>query len=118
MSKTQHIRAVVEEQFIQSKTGKLEDCEDATYISDHFIAIIDGATSHTTRRWNEETGGKVAAKIIGQAFSEIPFDCTARQAADLITSGWRFFSADFNTLSKTTFAIVAAAQSRALSFMF
>ena len=86
MSKTQLIRAVVEERFIQSKTGKLEDCEDSLLINEHFIVVIDGATSHTTRRWNEETGGKVAVKIIGQAFNEMPPDYTARQGANLMTS--------------------------------
>jgi len=100
MSKTQHIRAVVEEQFIQSKTGRLEDCEDSILINEHFIAVIDGATSHTTRRWDKETGGKIAAKIIGQAFSEMPFDYTARQAADLMTSMINDFYARFN-ITKT-----------------
>jgi len=98
MSKTQHVRAVIEEQFIQSKTGKLEDCEDSIHISDYFIAVIDGATSHTTRRWDKETGGKVAAKTIGQAFSEMSPDYTARQAADLITSMINDFYARFNII--------------------
>ena len=100
MFKTQHVKAVVEEQFVQSKTGRLEDCEDSILINEHFIAVIDGATSHTTRRWDKETGGKVAAKIIVQAFSEMSPDYTARQATDLITSMINDFYARFN-ITKT-----------------
>ena len=98
MSKTQHIKAVVKEQFIQSKTGRSEDCEDSILINEHFIAAIDGATSHTTRRWNKETGGKVALKTIGQAFNEMPPDYTARQAADLMTSMINDFYARFDMI--------------------
>jgi len=98
MSKPQHLSASIEEQFIQSKTGSLENCEDSIHINDHFIAVIDGATSHTTRRWNKETGGKAAVKIIGDAFSEIPFNYTARQAVDLITSRINDFYIRFNVV--------------------
>lgn len=86
MSRLQHLKAVVQEQFLQSKTGSLKDCEDSIHLSDYFIAVIDGATSHTTRKWNEETGGKVAAKIIGRAFNDMPPEVTAREAAGLMTS--------------------------------
>ncbi len=80
-----HSEAVIEEQLVLSKTGRPEDCEDALYKSRHFIAVIDGATSHTTRRWNNQTGGQVAKEIIGQTFEQMPSDYSARQAADLIT---------------------------------
>lgn len=86
MSRLQHLKAVVQEQFLQSKTGSLTDCEDSIHLSDYFIAVIDGATSHTTRKWNEETGGKVATKIIGRAFNDMPPEVTAREAAGLMTS--------------------------------
>ncbi len=81
----QPLKAVIEEQFIQSKTGKLSDCEDTLHISAHYIAVIDGATSKSERRWEGETGGRRAAAIINQAFKELNPNCTARQAADRIT---------------------------------
>ena len=80
------LKTVLEEQFIQSKTGNPEDCEDAIHTSKHYIAVIDGATSKTERRWEGETGGRRAAAIIDQAFNQMPPDCTARQAADLMTA--------------------------------
>jgi glycerophosphoryl diester phosphodiesterase len=81
----QPLKAVIEEQFIQSKTGNIEDCEDTLYTGEHYVSIIDGATAKSERRWEGETGGRRAASIISQAFNEIPPDCSARQAADLIT---------------------------------
>ena len=44
---SQHPEAIIEEQFIQSKTGDPDDCEDALYINEYFVAVIDGATSKT-----------------------------------------------------------------------
>ena len=86
MAPAQHLKTVIEEQFLQSKTGILEDCEDKLYIGKHYIAVIDGATSKTQRRWQGETGGRIAAEIISQSFYDMPPDCTARQAADLMTA--------------------------------
>ena len=86
MSASQSLRAVVEEKFVQSKTGRMEDCEDSIHVCENFIAVIDGATSKTDRLWGHETGGRTASKMIRRAFREMPFDTTARQAADLMTS--------------------------------
>lgn len=84
--KSQSLQAIVEEQSIQSKTGRLDECEDLIHISEDFVAVIDGFTSKTSRRWNDKAGGQAAAKIISRAFDEMPHDCTARQAVDLMTT--------------------------------
>ena len=81
----------VEEQFLISKTGRLDDCEDALSIGKHFVAVIDGATSATTTRWNGETSGKVAARLLVEACDQLPYDATARQAVDLLTSAIQGF---------------------------
>jgi len=96
MTRPHYPEAVIEEQFILSKTGRPEDCEDSIHKSQHFISVIDGATSHTTRRWSNKTGGQVAQKIIGQVFEQMPPDYSARQAADLITHTINDFYAGFN----------------------
>src|SRR5712692_3661702 len=85
------LQPIVEEQFILSKTGLPEDCEDAIHISSHFIAVIDGATSTSKRRWGGETSGRVAAGILNEAFTLIPRDATVRQAADFMTAAIRAF---------------------------
>jgi hypothetical protein len=97
---SRHLKALVEEQFIQSKTGNPDDCEDAFHINEHFVAVIDGATSKTARRWNRETCGRTAVKIIRQALDKMPGDYTARQAADLMTSLVHTCYTDYNALAE------------------
>ncbi len=83
--------ATVIETLIQSKTGVPADCEDCIHLSEHFIAVIDGATSKTQDRWDGKTSGRVAADIIDATFHQMPPDCTARQAADRLTLAIREF---------------------------
>jgi glycerophosphoryl diester phosphodiesterase len=97
---SRHLEALIEEQFIQSKTGNPDDCEDALHINEHFVAVIDGATSKTARRWNRETGGRTALTIVRQAFDAMPGDYTARQAADLMTSLVHRCYTDYNALEE------------------
>jgi hypothetical protein len=86
------------EAYSQSKTGNQQDCEDRIHISDHFIAVIDGATSKTHDRWDNQTGGQKSAEIIDATLHHLPHDCTARQAADLLTSNIRAFYIEKNIL--------------------
>jgi glycerophosphoryl diester phosphodiesterase len=91
MDKRTPIGATIVESYSQSKTGNQQDCEDRIHISDHFIAVIDGATSKTHDRWDRQTGGQKAAEIIDVTLHHLPHDCTARQAADLMTSNIKAF---------------------------
>lgn len=79
------------EQSLISKTGNEETCEDAIYIGPHFVAVIDGVTSKTQRRWDGKTGGRIAAEIIKEVFQHIPSDVTARQAVDIFTAAIQIF---------------------------
>ncbi|EFH88866.1 hypothetical protein [Ktedonobacter racemifer] len=79
------LQYTVEEQFLASKTGVEADCEDVFYVGPHFVAVIDGATSKTPRRWDGQTGGRIGAVVIRDAFELLPPDATARQAIDQLT---------------------------------
>ena len=79
------LRYTVEEQECISKTGRDEDSEDALYLGPHFVAVIDGATSKTERRWDGKTGGRVAAELVRAAFDQLSPAATARQAVDAFT---------------------------------
>jgi glycerophosphoryl diester phosphodiesterase len=57
----------ITEQVVKSRTGKKETCEDAIFANEHFIAIIDGATSKTDKRWNGRTPGQVAKDLVMQS---------------------------------------------------
>ena len=86
MDRKQPVGATILDAFAQSKTGRPEDCEDVIHISEHFIAVIDGATSKTQDRWDGKTSGRQAADIIDAALHQMPRHCAARQAADRLTS--------------------------------
>lgn len=88
MSKSKPIRAIEMERSVQSKTGDgqdCQDCEDLIHFSKDFVAVIDGFTSKTDRRWDGQTGGRAAVEIIDKAFNMMPHDCTAREAVELMT---------------------------------
>jgi len=75
----------IQEQSLIAKTGNDETCEDAIYIGPSFVAVIDGATSKTERKWDGETSGRVAALTLKEAFDHIPAEATAREAIDILT---------------------------------
>ncbi|GHO59260.1 hypothetical protein [Ktedonobacter robiniae] len=75
----------VEEQFVAAKTGIEQECEDLVYVGPHFVAVVDGATSKTSRRWDGHTGGRIGATVIRDAFDSLPPEVTARQAVDQLT---------------------------------
>src|SRR3954469_9112950 len=75
----------IAEQALVSKTDNDETCEGAIYIGSSFIAVIDGATSKTERKWDGKTGGRIAAFTLQDAFAHLPPDATVREAVDLLT---------------------------------
>ena len=51
-------------QFTKSKTGIESANEDGLFISEKYIAVIDGATSKVNKLHNGLTGGQVVRNII------------------------------------------------------
>ncbi len=76
------LKVEIVEQFIQSKTGRMEDCEDRIHISDHFIAVIDGATEKSDYEWGTDTPGRMIGEIIDRVFGELEPDSTLPQAIE------------------------------------
>ena len=75
----------IEEKFIQSKTGNLEDCEDAIYTDDSYFAVIDGATSKDGKKWGQYTSGKLISRLLCRAFSELDPELNPQQAVGFLT---------------------------------
>jgi hypothetical protein len=80
------LQYTLEEQFLCAKTSNEEKNEDAIYIGPHYVAVIDGATSKSQRRWFGKTGGRMAALLLQEAFERLAADATIREAVDLFTS--------------------------------
>lgn len=62
---------------IESKTFKSELCEDGLFISDDFIAIIDGVTAKGKHLWQGKTSGRYAKDIILNELTKMPKDIQA-----------------------------------------
>jgi hypothetical protein len=57
------------EKFIEGKNYDQSKCEDLIFTGDRFIAIIDGATSKNSIKFNGLSAGKIAADIIFKSLS-------------------------------------------------
>lgn len=98
MADSKKLQIQIVEQFIQSKTGDLADCEDRIHVSDNFLAVIDGATSKTDKRWSGHTGGQIAADLINKTLAEIDPGITIFDAAKQLTAKIRQFYQEHDAL--------------------
>lgn len=74
------------ENFIMSKTGNIDVCEDGLFISDDFVAVIDGATSKSAFQWpNGATSGRYAKDVIMNAMNQLKRDATANEAIEYLS---------------------------------
>lgn len=65
--------------------GKFDDplrCEDSIFIGDSYIAVIDGVTTKSQRRYEGRTSGRAAAEILSAAFSAMPAEMDAAGLLD------------------------------------
>lgn len=74
------------EHFISAKSGNADDCEDGISIGENYVAVIDGATSKTDRKWNGETSGRMAARILADAIKKLSPSSTAIDAIKFLTA--------------------------------
>jgi glycerophosphoryl diester phosphodiesterase len=68
------------EQFQNSKTGDLSICEDSIFVSENFVAVIDGATSKSAKLWGGKTSGKVAAELLAKEMEKLAANISAQAA--------------------------------------
>jgi len=77
----------VVEQFIAGKSGVDSDlCEDAIVVTQHFAAVIDGATDKTGCLYGGVKGGRAAALAIASAVEDLPADIDAASAIAVLTA--------------------------------
>jgi glycerophosphoryl diester phosphodiesterase len=77
---------VVIEEFLQAKSFDPERCEDVLVITDHFAAIVDGATSKSARSAECIAPGRLLAQVLAKAVQEWHPSITARSAVDHLTA--------------------------------
>lgn len=88
------------EQFIKSKNGRQDDCEDGIFFSNDFAALIDGVTSKSPIHLKGESSGKAATRLIVAALSNIPRKSTMRQVINLLTDAIKNFYLEIDKLDE------------------
>jgi hypothetical protein len=73
------------ETFLRAKSGVEALCEDAIVVTPDFLAVLDGATDKTGRRYGSVFGGRFAAEQLSQAISALRADIAATDAIDSLT---------------------------------
>lgn len=68
----------VNETFMEGKKSA-QLCEDALFVSNDFVAVIDGVTAKSDFTYNGKTTGKLAAEIIRDTFAAVRRDAGIRQ---------------------------------------
>ena len=63
---------IINEKFIMGKHPDQSLCEDALFISDDFIAVLDGVTSKSDKKFNDMPGGKAATQIAIDVLKNVP----------------------------------------------
>jgi len=74
------------EQFIQSKTGLPETCEDGIVMTAHHVAVIDGATNKSGMTFSSSAPGRMAMKLASESIASFPPLISAGEAIEVINS--------------------------------
>ena len=74
---------IIEHQCV-SKTGREEDREDLLLVTNDYIAVVDGATSKSSARFQGKTGGRIAAELVAHSLTTMGKDIEAPSAVDQI----------------------------------
>ena len=82
------------EKFIEGKDPDQTLCEDRIFLSPFFAAVFDGVTSKSDIRWNGETGGVHAIKLLGEVLEGLDPDSDVCNFASKATDA---FSGECNS---------------------
>lgn len=97
------------ESFIKGKINQ-EKCEDALFISEDFIGVIDGVSSKSNFEKNGQTTGKIASQLIYQVLKELPADSTLSELIGAINESYdRFYENNEFDLNRKHYGLQAVA---------
>lgn len=81
-----HAGAVkVTERFVASKSGDPDTCEDGLFLGEHFVAVVDGATDKSGRRFGGMTGGRYVMQVLIRAMASLPREADMNVATGMLT---------------------------------
>lgn len=73
------------EEFIQGKNKDEKLCEDGIFISEDFLAVIDGATAKSDREDDGKKSGRIAMEVIKKSLASLSANVTAYNAIKSIS---------------------------------
>ena len=74
------------EKLLLGKNQEQELCEDGIFISDNFVAIIDGVTSKSSQRYEGKTSGRYARDVLLNALEDMPIHYDSNTALKYLNS--------------------------------
>lgn len=72
------------EKFLMGKQNDDNLCEDGICVTDNFIAVIDGVTSHSNFRYNNKKLGKIICNILLEAIPKLDTKLNCYHAIDFL----------------------------------
>lgn len=79
------------EKFIEGKYIDQSLCEDDIFISNDFVAVVDGATAKSDKKINGKTSGKIATEVIIASMTSMPQKATAVEGIKHISNALKNF---------------------------
>lgn len=81
--------------FIQSKIGAGEknnaQCEDGLFFNEHYLAVFDGATDKSGKKYDGKKGGRVSRDIIQTVFQSLPPNTPKEEVLKRINAEYQNF---------------------------
>jgi glycerophosphoryl diester phosphodiesterase len=82
------------EQFLTSKTGRVDDSEDTIVATPHFIGVADGATAKSDIVWGSGlSSGGMAVALFVELLPHVSATATFAEAVATLTAGFRRYYA-------------------------
>lgn len=81
--------------FIEGKIGAGEkgnvQCEDGLFFNEHYLAVFDGATDKSGKKYDGHKGGRVARELIYAVFKELPPNSPKEEVLKRINEKYQAF---------------------------
>ena len=100
------------EQFIKGKKNNQALCEDMLFVSEDFVAVVDGVTSKSDMLFDGKTGGRAAAEKICEAIKRFPADISIKNAMELLTEGVKSLYTDGASFGSAAASVIIYSEHR------
>lgn len=79
------------ERHVQGKYDDPERCEDGIFVNERYVAVIDGVTTKSSRRYQGKRSGRIAMEIIEKKLSVLSSDLNAEEFLNALSEAIQSF---------------------------